>query len=140
MKIIVGVDGSDQANRAVEWCATYAVALDAEVVAVHAIETPVFVPVIGSELPPPLSREDRAELSDRVTNAWCAPLAKANIPFRVELLDGGPALAITEAAKTEQADLVVVGRRGQGGFAELLLGSTSYALVHHLNRPLLIVP
>ena len=38
------------------------------------------------------------------------------------------------------ADLVVTGKRGRGGFAELLLGSTSHVLSHHLDRPLVIVP
>ena len=45
-----------------------------------------------------------------------------------------------KTADDESADLVVTGRRGRGGFAELVLGSTSYSLVHHLNRPLTIVP
>ena len=45
-----------------------------------------------------------------------------------------------QAAKTEKADLVVTGKRGRGGFAELILGSTSHVLSHHLDRPLVIVP
>jgi nucleotide-binding universal stress UspA family protein len=98
------------------------------------------VPVIGSEVPPPLSSEDRANLGDRVANEWCAPLRNANVSHRVVLVDSDPALAIIHAAKTEHADLVVVGRRGLGGFAELLLGGTSYSVIHHLDLPLLIVP
>jgi nucleotide-binding universal stress UspA family protein len=141
MKIIVGVDGSEPANRAIEWCAKYAPALDAEVVAVHAIDIPFYVPpTISSLPPPPLSPEERAGLHDHVTTAWCAPLANATVPFRVVLMDSDPALAIMQAAKAEQADLVVTGRRGRGGFAELVLGSTTYALTHHLDRPLVIVP
>jgi Universal stress protein UspA and related nucleotide-binding proteins len=141
MKIVVGVDGSQQANRAVEWCADHAGALDAEVVAVHAIDIPFYVSPTTATLPnPPLSPEDRAELLEHVTTVWCAPLAKATVPFRVVLRDSDPALAIMQVAKTEQADLVVAGRRGRGGFAELVLGSTTYALTHHLDRPLVIVP
>ena len=140
MKIIVGVDGSQPANRAMEWCAKYARALDAEVVAVHAIDIPFYVPAtIPSAPPPPLSSEDRAALHEHIATVWCAPLAKATVPFRVVLMDSDPALAIMQAAKTEQADLVVAGRRGRGGFAELVLGSTTYALTHHLARPLVIV-
>lgn len=141
MKIIVGVDGSEHANRAIEWCAKYAPALDAEVVAVHAIDIPFYVsPTTASLPPPPLSPETRAEMREHITTVWCAPLAKATVPFRVVLMDSDPALAIMQAAKTEQADLVVTGRRGRGGFAELVLGSTTYALTHHLERPLVIVP
>ena len=62
------------------------------------------------------------------------------MPFRVVLKDSDPALAIMQAAKSEDADLVVTGRRGRGGFAELVLGSTSHVLTHHLDRPLVIVP
>jgi nucleotide-binding universal stress UspA family protein len=65
---------------------------------------------------------------------------KASIPFRTVVLDGTPASAIIALADKEEADLVVTGRRGRGGFAELLLGSTSHQLSLHLNRPLVIVP
>lgn len=141
MKIVVGTDGSEHAHRAVEWCANHAVALDAEVVVIHAIGVHLlYVPSIGYDVTPPMSPDDRAELRDRITNDWCAPLTNANVVFQVVLRDQDPALAIIEAAKEEQADLVVVGRRGRGGFAELLLGGTSYALTHHLDRPLLIIP
>jgi nucleotide-binding universal stress UspA family protein len=140
MKIVVGVDGSEPSNRAIEWCANHAGALGAEVVAVHAIDPPVYVPVVRSDVPMRVSPEYRAELSEHITNEWCAPLANANLPYRAVLIDGDAAFAIMQFAKTEQADLVVTGRRGRSGFAELVLGSTSYVLTHHLDRPLLIIP
>lgn len=141
MKIVVGVDGSEPSGRAVEWCATYGDQLDAEVVVVHAIDMPIVVAPFTSYVPVQEFTEiDRGHLRKVVTDEWCAPLLKASTPFRVELIDGDPALAIMETARNEDADLVVTGRRGRGGFAELVLGSTSYALTHHLNRPLLILP
>lgn len=141
MKIIVGIDGSVQSNRAVEWCARYAPALGAELVAVHAIDLPAYATPYTTYIAlPTLSAEQRDELRDLATREWCAPLEKANVPFRVALIDGEPVLALMQAARTEEADLVVVGRRGRGGFTELVLGSTSHALTHHLDRPLVIVP
>jgi len=141
MKIVVGVDGSESASRAVQWCATCAGPLGAEVVAVHAVDLPILVAPMSTYVPIPAFTEvNRKELREVVTRDWCAPLAGASIPFRVVLLDGDPALVIIDVAKDENADLVVTGRRGRGGFAELVLGSTSYALTHHLNRPLVIVP
>jgi nucleotide-binding universal stress UspA family protein len=56
------------------------------------------------------------------------------------MVDGPPSAAIIKVAADEQADLVVVGRRGRGGFSELLLGSVSHQLAHHVGRPLVIVP
>ena len=141
MKIVVGVDGSEPAKRALDWCATFAVRLDAEVVAVHAIDLPVIVAPMTTYVPiQQFTEVNREELRDVVTREWCAPLSNASIPFRVVLKDGDPAHVIMETARDEHADLVVTGRRGRGGFAELVLGSTSYALIHHLNRPLVIVP
>ena len=139
MKIIIGVDGSPSSARAVEWCAVHAAALGAEVVAVHSIEMPLYAgyPFGYVSLP---SGPDRDEVHDVTQREWCAPLSKANVRFRVVLADGTPAPAIIAIAKEESADLVVTGRRGRGGFAELLLGSTSHALSHHLERPLLIIP
>lgn len=141
MKVLVGVDGSEPSTRAVEWCAEYASALGADVVVVHAIAMPVVVPPPPSALSlPQFIPADREELTRVVTEEWCAPLNRKSVPFRVVLQDGAAAPAIIEVANDEDADLVVTGRRGRGGFAELLLGSTSHALSHHLNRPLVIVP
>ena len=143
MKIIVGVDGSSSSMHAVEWCAAYATALKAEVVAVYSLDIPVyaassfgFAPVFA----PIPAAPDRDEIRAVVEREWCAPLSKANVPLRVVVEDGAPAPAIMALAEREHADLVVTGRRGRGGFAELLLGSTSHHLSHHLDRPLVLVP
>jgi nucleotide-binding universal stress UspA family protein len=141
MKILVGVDGSEPSMRAVEWCAEHADALVAEVVAVHAVDLPVVVsPISPGFALPRFDPADREELTRVATEEWCAPLAQASVPFRLVLRDGAPALTLMQVAKDEDADLVVTGTRGRGGFAELLLGSTSHALSHHLHRPLLIHP
>ena len=138
-KIIVGVDGSEYSARAVQWCAAHAAALDAQVVAVHVFDAPVYLDNNGVPIPP-MSPEQRERLHDLVAHDWCKALADAGVSYRVELKDGSPTVALMRAAETEDAALVVTGRRGRGGFAELLLGSTSHQLSHHLDRPLVIVP
>jgi nucleotide-binding universal stress UspA family protein len=139
--ILVAVDGSDAAARAVRWTADHAAQLKADVVAVHAIEEPVYaVPLAMAVAMQPLSPEARAEVQATLERDWCAPLADRGLSFKALLLDGPPASAIIRAAKELSAELVVVGRRGRGGFAELLLGSVSHQLAHHVGRPLVIVP
>jgi nucleotide-binding universal stress UspA family protein len=140
MKIVVGVDGSEHSMRAVAWCAKYGVALEAEVVAVHAIEMPVYPLSMGFFALPEYTETDHEKLAEVVSDQWCEPLRRAGVRFHSVLAEGYPTNLIREAAENEDADLVVVGSRGLGGFTGLLLGSTSHFLSHHLDRPLVIVP
>jgi Universal stress protein UspA and related nucleotide-binding proteins len=140
MKIVVGVDGSEHSLRAVAWCAKYAGALGAEVIALHAIVLPVYPSTVGFFALPDYTPEDRKKLRAVLVDQWCEPLTRAKVPFRAVLADGYPTNVVRETAEREDADLVVVGRRGLGGFTELLLGSTSHSLSHHLDRPLVVVP
>jgi nucleotide-binding universal stress UspA family protein len=140
-KILVGVDGSVHSERAVKWCANHARGLDAEVIVVHVVEQPIYAGSIYPLVPPvTMTPDQRERLRDVVVRDWCKPLADAGVEHRVVLIDGYPAEALVAAARHENAELVVTGRRGRGGFAELLLGSTSHSLSHHLDRPLVIVP
>ena len=59
-------------------------------------------------------------------------------PVEAKLVEGGSSGAILEEAR--DADLVVVGSRGHGGFAGLLLGSVSGQVVHHATCPVVVVP
>ena len=140
MKIVVGVDASDGSERALAWCAEHAAALDATVIAVHALEVPVYAWRFDVYAPPVYSEADRERILETVRENWCKTLADAKVPFEAKVVDGYPANVIIEVAFREKADLVVTGRRGLGGFKEMILGSTSHHLALHLARPLVIVP
>ncbi len=139
-RIVVGLDGSAGASEALEWAISLARAYGAEIIAVHAIS------VMGYATDPlgiasmPGINEARDAAQALFEKEWCEPIRNANIPHRVATLDGGPAGAIKAVADREDADLIVVGTRGHGGFTELLLGSVGHQLAHHAHRPLLVVP
>jgi Universal stress protein UspA and related nucleotide-binding proteins len=140
MKMLVGVDGSESSQRAVAWCAAHATALNANVIAVHAIEVPVHALLPEAYAPPVFADVDRESIREVLEEEWCSQLNAANIPFDVKVALVWLGAGSLKAARREQADIVVVGRRGLGGFKKMLLGSTSHHLSHHLDRTLVIVP
>ncbi|HVD00573.1 MAG TPA: universal stress protein [Candidatus Dormibacteraeota bacterium] len=142
-KIVVGVDGSVQAGQALAWAIRLARSSGAEIVAVLVIPAPGYyefgagygVPVVPVELDP----EWRSEMRREFEQKWCAPLTASGLDHRTLVRDGRPAAVISAVADEEQADLVVVGRRGRGGMAEMLLGSVSHELSHRCKHPVLLV-
>ncbi len=142
-RIVVGIDGSEHAAAALTTAIGLARSLSAEIVAVHAIPPPVpaeygfdLLPAIPPELDPAW----REEIHRQFEEEWCRPLDEVGVPHRTVERDGRPAAVIREVADEEDAGLVVVGRRGRGRIAELLLGSVSHELSHTCRRPLLLVP
>ena len=138
-RIVLGLDGSPGAEAAAQWCAAHAGRLGADIVAVHAIP-----PVVAGSLPVPgfeqsMGDTGRAALHDALQQ-WCSPLHDAGVPFDTRVVDGDPATAIMELADEVDAAMVVVGRRGHGGLAELLLGSVPRRLTHQCEHPVLVVP
>lgn len=139
-RIIVGVDGSEGSVRALQWCGEYGGRLGFEIVAVHALPMPVYAGTVPFASWPTEDREFRESLLATVRDEWCAPLREAGLKYDAVLVDGSAPWMLIEVADREDADMIVLGSRGRGGFGELLLGSTSHQLAHHARRPLVIVP
>jgi nucleotide-binding universal stress UspA family protein len=70
---------------------------------------------------------------------WCKPLREAGIRCRAVMDDGRAGSVISSVANAEGADIIVVGRRGRGGVAEVLLGSVSHELVLRSRVPVLVI-
>jgi nucleotide-binding universal stress UspA family protein len=139
-RIVVGVDGSMGSAAAVAWCARMAPLLDAEVIAVHAIEASEYSLSPSSSPIQPLPDSWRNHIKTEFEKVWCATLDAAGIEFRTVLLYIEAAAALLLVADDVDADMIVVGRRGPGGFEELLLGSTPHQVAHHAMRTVVIVP
>ena len=133
-KVVVGVDGSPSANRATEWAAQEAEIRNAKLELVHAWNYPNlgyggYVAVL----------EDFENDANAVLEEVAAKVRSEHpgLELATALVQGPTAQTIIEKAK--EADLVVVGSRGKGGFTGLLLGSVGQQLVHHCPAPVVII-
>jgi nucleotide-binding universal stress UspA family protein len=139
--IVVGVDGSPNSERALDWAVRHAAALHAPltVVAVHEVAKSYWghIPVTGPADAPLLEqlRRSAEELTQKaVSRQGDSAPASVNIHavsgFVVDELVGA----------SQDADLVVVGSRGGSGLSHLLMGSVSSEVVQHSACPVVIVP
>lgn len=136
-RIVVGVDGSPQAERALQHAIAQAKAWGAELTAVTGV--PVGNPGMLAWLPSTIDREqvlaDIAAGMDVLIDRY--EVENPGLRIRRIVLDGTGAELLTEFSTA--SDLIVVGSRGRGGFRGLLLGSTSQAVLHHSACPVLVV-
>ncbi|HEX6419472.1 MAG TPA: universal stress protein [Acidimicrobiales bacterium] len=139
-RIVVAVDGSDPSRAAVRWALTEAALRHATVEAVHAWEVPViYGPVMGAFPYDTTAAEDGArELLDEVVDGALEATGASGVTVERAVAPGGAAARVLEAA--EHAALIVVGRRGLGGFGRLLLGSVSEHVAHHAPCPVVVLP
>ena len=133
--VVVGVDGSEGAQRALRFAIDEATAHDWRVMLVHGVDVGLSAadPYGGGAVLEQLQQSGRTEL-----DAAAAEVVKAGLEASTKLEVGSPAYALIDAAKG--AAMLVVGSRGHGGFMGLLLGSVSSACVHHAHCPIVVVP
>lgn len=138
--VVVGVDGSQVATRAAVWAAHEAASLGSELRIVNVWAMPVMIATTGSGG----AWIDPQMLADAATSV----LAETASVIRSELGDHAPHITTRtlqgDAARqlldaSADGSMLVVGTRGRGGFASLILGSVSSACVHHSTVPTVVV-
>ena len=132
--IVVGVDGSPDAARALAWAIDEAKRRGMKVLLVHGVE-------VGAVAASPYgggSVLEQLEDSGRMLLAEAVDVVKAaGLPFDCRMEIGSGAHAVIEASRG--AELLVVGSRGHGGFVGMLLGSVSNACTHHAHCPVVVI-
>jgi nucleotide-binding universal stress UspA family protein len=138
--IVVGVDGSEGASKALEWAIAEARLRTAPLRIVSAWHVPMGAygaPGFAPAVSPPLRQSISAE-AERVAEGAVRRAKDAGLEQVEHLVREGQAAGILTEAATD-ADLLIVGTRGHGGFADLLLGSVSSQCAHHAACPVVIV-
>jgi nucleotide-binding universal stress UspA family protein len=133
-RIVVGVDGSEPSRKALRWAIEQARTTGATVEAVCAWELPASY---GWALV--IDPDDLAKAADEVLTETVAQVAgeQTDVTIRPFVIASHPASALVQQAA--DADLLVVGSRGHGGFVGGLLGSVSQYCVHHAPCPVVVV-
>jgi nucleotide-binding universal stress UspA family protein len=152
--IVVGVDGSPESRSALQWAVEEARLRGASVRAIHVYDVPgvawgaYAAPEGAAATTEQISELERSQLSSAAeSQARAKALVEhavaelgdtGGVNVDVAALHGRPAPKLIEESK--DADLLVVGSRGRGGFAELLLGSVSHQCAQHAVCPVVILP
>jgi nucleotide-binding universal stress UspA family protein len=139
-RIVVGVDGSEGSKRALEWAAREARLRGAPLEIVLVWLPSVLYAASGWSVADTEMLEGLLESARERLERTCESVAPALDGLEVErrVVEGPTARTLMDAAVG--ADLLVVGTRGHGGFAGLLLGSVSAQCAHHSPCPVVIVP
>lgn len=137
-KILVPVDGSDQARKAIDFAANLAKQNDATIHLLHVYKLPIIPEGMGQYV-----ISDRIELQalgDKIISvAQDEVRKKGGQHIEATVMEGDPAERIIAYAKDHDVDMIVMGNRGLGSFKGLLLGSVSNKVSHRADRTCVIV-
>lgn len=138
-QIVVGVDGSAGSLAALAWAIDEAKARHATVAAVHAWLAYSQVSPLESMSPVFLPGEGESIASDILAEAVRKVVGdgKAEVAIEQRVICDHPASALIDCS--HDADMLVVGSRGHGGFRGLLLGSVSSQCVRHALCPVVVI-
>ncbi|MGJ7440980.1 universal stress protein [Aquipuribacter sp. MA13-6] len=133
-RVVVGVDGSDVSALAVGFAFERAARRGLGLTAVRAWELPAATNPWGVTVADRMQEDERQALAASL-EPWQSRFPDVDVDPRLVNGHAGQALV----AASDGAELVVVGSRGRGGFAGVLLGSVSQAVLHHACGPVAVV-
>jgi nucleotide-binding universal stress UspA family protein len=137
-RIVVGVDGSPGSRAALRWALAQARLTGATVEAVTAWQNPIVYDGWIPEAPDHAAVAAAAGRALAETVAEVAESGSEPVDVRTAVAEGPAAPVLLAAAAG--AELLVVGSRGHGAFAGMLLGSVSQHCVHHPPCPVVVIP
>jgi nucleotide-binding universal stress UspA family protein len=145
-RIVVGVDASEGANAALRWAIAEARLRETRLRAIYAWtltypQVEGYGYLVGTlDALPAGGMSDQRRAAEQVLERATARLEPeaAGVDIERHVVEGPAADALVDAAA--EADLLVVGSRGHGGFVGLLLGSVSQQCAHRASCPVVIVP
>lgn len=139
-RIVVGIDGSEGSRAALRWAIAEAGVRGAGVEAVSAFHVPygAGTPVVPITLDPEQFAESARVLVAKELAEVADEASALGEPIEPVIVEGPASVVLIEAGKG--ASMIVVGARGHGGLAGMLMGSVSRQVTEHAGVPVVVVP
>ena len=137
-RILVAVDGSEASLKAARMAVDIALRFGARLTLAYVIPRLLLPPDVYDLTLAEVEREQRTH-ADKLVAEALARLGEPGVQAETSVLSGSPAETLAEAAAAPDVDLVVLGSRGRGAVARVLLGSVSDRLIHISPKPVLVV-
>lgn len=138
--MLIPLDGSAAARRAIDPALALAGSLNAAIELVH-VHDPAWLPHDGTPtLDPRFDQEQALDMRESLDATVADLRSRANVSIAATMLRGTPVDALREHVSAAGTDLVVMTTHGRSGFGRLRLGSVTDALVRGLSIPVLVVP
>lgn len=139
-KILVAVDGSDCALRALDVAARQAALMPAGALHVLTVRHPAsFYGALEIYVTEDQMREIATRQAATVLDTASERAARSGVQFETEQFEGEPATAIAERAAELGCESIVMGSHGRGQFGTFVLGSVAQRVVHHATVPVTLV-
>jgi nucleotide-binding universal stress UspA family protein len=138
-RVLVGVDGTDANRHALAWAVGQARADRSEVLAVYAWHVPAMAYETAAFME--IDPQEMEKYAHDMVQGELDQLEEApGVPIEVQAVNGQAHLVLRDLARQPDNKLVVVGTRGRGTAAGMVLGSVSHSLSHECPKPLVVVP
>jgi nucleotide-binding universal stress UspA family protein len=137
-KVLVPVDFSGSARKALEYGLAFAEQFQASLALLHVIELSFLGSGLG-EIEVPLLETELRQNAGQQLDRLVAEVIGNRVPCETEVAVGRPWQEITEAAKAREVDLIVMGTHGYTGLRHVVMGSTAERVVRHAACPVLVV-
>ena len=139
-KILIPVDGSDNALRAVDYVVkNIAMLKEMPQLLLLNVQWNVATGNVKLFISQDTINDYYREQGLAALKSACAMLDAAALPYQYHISIGTPAEAIAQYADEQAVDQIVMGRQGQGGLQSLLLGSVVHKILHLTERPVLLI-
>jgi len=134
-RIMVGFDGSSQAEKAVEVALKLARTMDSHLLLFAVARPPE--PATSVELDAML--DDAREHFEEQFNKIRTRAAEAEVDLETDIVVGHPVEQIVHRAEADRVNLIILGRRGVSRFERIIIGSTSEKVLRYAHCPVLVV-